>query len=1385
MKCPAVACLWPPSAPSHRITAVTVLLHNAPSLFTGGSDGAIVRWALSGHDVRPLALLCGHAAEIAVLAPCFPDSSNPMSSTLYPSALLSACADGVLCVWSAGSFRCRRRRKLPQWAGSPSHLAALPSLPRHVCIACSSSESSKSSVLIVDSSTLLMVQTVFHGSLGIGYVKSMAFVPLMDEVEKGKQAVFLVDGYGKAQFLALPKESGHDGEGSTSSMNRGSSSESLTSVWGESNSNDGEQAVAVAQDGSLLVLIYEFHCEFRSVLNGKVMGEVSLLDSNLGNEESSARVNLTGGLFLHRDVSCSVSETHVSEEDSPRSFCFAFCCSNGSAMVFLIFISYTVFNFQPLCEVPAGPLNSVGESLFHFCQLNDSVVRLESLSFSLGDLLVWKPSITIWSIVEFESIKESKHGSCSFSMLLGKGDFSDIKSFCHTKKLDEEFSNSYQQRESLDSSNLGILGSKRSDNGHCLADRIISSSMVLSHDFYPQYAIVYGFYSGEIEVAWLLSPSLNENSAEEDSLDPSNLRVTECFFLGHTGAVLCLAAHLMSESSSNRTLHRILVSGSMDCTVRIWNLDSGTLLLVMHHHIAPIKQIILPPAWTDKPWNDCFLSIGEDGCVALVSLETLRVERMFPGHPSYPSMVAWDSRRGYLACLCRSMPASSDSVDILYLWDVKTGARERIIRGSASHSMLDHFCKGINLNFINGSIMGGTTSASPLLLPVSDDSGSFQSRSTRTDVGTVAVSEVKKLQSDRKSTDFPESYSYLTNNNTGKLPSISMIHDANSDSAVNSLAKQLAFQHVRENKKHPIICFCPFPGIAILEFDLSSLVSLNYLQNNDEQTVSQSSNIAKEQSVKDEPSDGSAVAQGDRSNIMKPALEGYLLRFSLCFLHLWDIDLELDKLLKEEMDVCKPDGFEIAAGILGDRGSMTLMFPGLCASLELWKSSSEYCAMRSLIIVSLAECMIGLYHSTTVAGSALAAFYTRNFAERVQEIKPPLLQVANNLLVSFWQDPSEHVRMAARSLFHCAAPRAIPHSLYGQKTLHPGAKTSSVNVEEHTHSESDQTSASRHAILENSIQTKNADYEIVSWLDSFEIHEWVSCIGGTSQDAMASHIIVAAALVVWYPSKVKENLAKLVSDRLVKLVMSMNDRFSSTAAELLAEGMESSWKSCLGPEIPRLVGDIFFQIECLSGTPANTGKHNQSMTANIRESLVGILLPSLAMADIAGFLNVIEDQIWSTSSDSPVHLVSLKTLIRIVRGSPKPSALYLDKILNYVLQTMDPSNLVMRKACLKSSMLALKEIARVLPMVALNELSTRLAIGNAIGDVRNVTILVYDLESVTKIKILDASAPLGLPSLLEGASNAGMATAISALSFSPDGEVHRMLFTCKKCLIHV
>ena len=65
------------------------------------------------------------------------------------------------------------------------------------------------------------------------------------------------------------------------------------------------------------------------------------------------------------------------------------------------------------------------------------------------------------------------------------------------------------------------------------------------------------------------------------------------------------------------------------------------------------------------------------------------------------------------------------------------------------------------------------------------------------------------------------------------------------------------------------------------------------------------------------------------------SLEGCLLLFSLSFLHLWDVDPELDKLLMIEMKLKRPENLLLSSGLQGDRGSLTLTFPSSMATLEV------------------------------------------------------------------------------------------------------------------------------------------------------------------------------------------------------------------------------------------------------------------------------------------------------------------------------------------------------------------------------------------------------------------------------------------------------------------
>lgn len=74
------------------------------------------------------------------------------------------------------------------------------------------------------------------------------------------------------------------------------------------------------------------------------------------------------------------------------------------------------------------------------------------------------------------------------------------------------------------------------------------------------------------------------------------------------------------------------------------------------------------------------------------------------------------------------------------------------------------------------------------------------------------------------------------------------------------------------------------------------------------------------------------------------------------------------------------------------------------------------------------------------------------------------------------------------------------------------------------------------------------------------------------------------------------------------------------------------------------------------------------------------------------------------------------------------------QVIDFILQTVDPSNSVMRKTCFQSSMTALKEVVRAFPMVALNDTWTRLAVGDVIGERNNATIRVYDMQRYSKIE---------------------------------------------------
>ncbi|GIL69119.1 hypothetical protein Vretifemale_111 [Volvox reticuliferus] len=108
----AVRVFWSPSPPAHAVTSVAVDVDRA-WVYTGSSDGAIVRWQLQGA-VAPKAyvMLVGHTRPIRHLAPGLKDPGPGEGDE--GRYLLSVDNGGGCCLWREPCGRCVLQRWIPQ-----------------------------------------------------------------------------------------------------------------------------------------------------------------------------------------------------------------------------------------------------------------------------------------------------------------------------------------------------------------------------------------------------------------------------------------------------------------------------------------------------------------------------------------------------------------------------------------------------------------------------------------------------------------------------------------------------------------------------------------------------------------------------------------------------------------------------------------------------------------------------------------------------------------------------------------------------------------------------------------------------------------------------------------------------------------------------------------------------------------------------------------------------------------------------------------------------------------------------------------------------------------------------------------------------------------------
>ncbi|KAK6947845.1 hypothetical protein RJ641_001318 [Dillenia turbinata] len=453
MKCKAVACIWSSSPPLHRITA-TAVINAPPTLYTGASDGSIIWWNLSGDEPNkefiPVAMLCGHVAPIVDLNTCAPvvsgEGKNEGSSNVVEHcssdvscALISACSDGVLCVWS---------------------------------------------------------RTIFHGNSPMG---PLSFIDIVLYPEDEKEYVLMVNLYGKSQLVPVLKDPNPDREGGSGSGLHKSCSNVVMSLWNDEISK-AEHIVSIATCEKFVAFIYRSRCVFRLLIGVTAIGEIFFADNLLCAEGCSTDLSVAGGIFIKGDISLHMINSNGLPDLFVENF--AAWNNQGLAIVYAISWMDDNFKFEPLCKIPAVSPSVDMRCSTSFIQLSSHLLRIESHCSYVEDPLLWKAYITMWSMCQQGNDHCELSQTCEMigSGAFSIENIAECKGFLNDIGMQSTIGEVLPEKSLLPSPkalNGFCLNDKR--HGFYANRQIVSCSMIISRNSTP-YAVVYRIHTGEIEM---------------------------------------------------------------------------------------------------------------------------------------------------------------------------------------------------------------------------------------------------------------------------------------------------------------------------------------------------------------------------------------------------------------------------------------------------------------------------------------------------------------------------------------------------------------------------------------------------------------------------------------------------------------------------------------------------------------------------------------------------------------------------------------------------------------------------------------------------------------------------------------------------------------------
>ncbi|XP_055519748.1 WD repeat-containing protein 7 isoform X1 [Leucoraja erinacea] len=645
--------LWGPKAPTHCISALLVM-DDLATIVTGCHDGQICLWDLTLKiEIIPRALLFGHTSSITCLS-----KANAGSDKQY---VVSASENGEMCLWDVNDGRCIEFTKLACTHTGIQFYQFNVGTQREGRLLC---YGHYPEILVIDASSLEVLYSLVS-KISPDWISSLSIIRSLRTQEDTVIGVS-VTGILKVWII-------------TAEISRMQDTEPIFEEESKPIYCLNCQSISFCTytQRSLLVVCSKYWKVFDA-------GDFSLLCS----VSSEGDQSWTGGEFVDADKVVIWTEDGRSFIYLLPSSCLpaseSFRSNVGKAIENSIPpLLYNVLDWKDKSNIQQIDYGYVGEALVHDpheCYPNPvkawELYRPQLLTCTLpfdAPLLICPPVTRF-----FYGRREPFH------KLLIQGDSSGrLLIWCIPQMIDLPQKDTVQDLEVTTSSCLqdtfdhllprpaGIIDQLSTQPGKEEPLKVTASVYIPSHG-----RLVCGREDGSIVIVPATQTAIVQLLQGEHMLRrgwPPHRTLR-----GHRGKVTCL---LYPHQVAIRYDQRYLVSGGVDFSVIIWDINSGEMKHTFCVHGGEITQLVVPPENCSSRVQYCICSVASDHSVGLLSLRDKKCIMLASRHLFPIQVIKWRPSDDYLVVGC-----SDGSV---YVWQMDTGALDRCVMGITAIEILN------------------------------------------------------------------------------------------------------------------------------------------------------------------------------------------------------------------------------------------------------------------------------------------------------------------------------------------------------------------------------------------------------------------------------------------------------------------------------------------------------------------------------------------------------------------------------------------------------------------------------------------------------------------------------------------------------------------------